>query len=156
MSAKSKFIMGDAMKELKKLSKKSVIVGFAGVKGAKKAEGDNITIGEYANIMDKGSIKRNIPARPFFRRALFFPEGKQMLNNMKSKLLQKLIEGKIDAIGFYQAIGLFAKGQIIKSINKGGFAPLKQATIKAKDGKTKQLIDTGSMINAVEFEVKER
>lgn len=153
-TVKVKFEPGKVLKELEKLKKMSVTVGYAGEKGAKKVKGSDYTIGEYANVMDKGTRDGSTPARPFFREALIFPDGRAILDEAIADGIALIISGQLNAKQFYSKLGSFAKRQVIKSIKTGSFTPLKAATIKAK-GKDKMLIDTGDMLGAVEFEVND-
>lgn len=155
MSGKVKFTEGTIIKELKKLEKMEIIVGFAGEKAKKKVEGAEYTIGEYANVLDKGTENGSTPARPFFREALIFPEAKKQLKEYMSKHISLVCKGSLNAEQFCQKIGQYGVGRIKEKIKTGHFVPLKAATLKRKNKGT-ILIEKGNLIGAAEFEVNKK
>lgn len=99
---------------------------------------------KYARANEYGTLK--IPARPFFRTALFFEEGKSKVLKYAENQVKEIKNGKT-AEAALKSIGLYCKGRVVLSIKNGNWLPNKQPK------KSKPLIDTGKMINSVEYEV---
>lgn len=124
-------------KELKKLAGKKVRIGFPP------------KVAEYATYNEYGTS--TIPARPFFRTALIYGEGREKVINYALDQISEITQGK-DHIQILNSIGLYCKGRVVSSIKYGGWTPNAPATIKRKGNKP-PLIDSGKMISSVEFEV---
>jgi hypothetical protein len=117
---------------------------------------NNATI---AYIQDTGSPAANIPARPFMNPGI--QDAKAPIIARMKGIGEAALNGQALAIlkGFY-AVGLLASTAIKKRIVSGPFAPLKPATIAARErhGRTgdKPLIDTSQMLKAVNYIVREK
>jgi hypothetical protein len=117
-------------------------VGF--LEGATGPDGDPIAL--RAAMNEFGT--RHIPARPFFRNMVEekspeWPEG----------IATQLKANDFDAGRALEVTGHAIKSQIQQSIKDTNSPPLAPSTVKRK-GFDKPLIETGDMINAVDFEVK--
>lgn len=128
-------------KELKELDGKKVVVGLRGPDEVK----------EYALYNEFGTV--HIPARPFFRTALIFEEGNKKVVDYVRETFSQVMTGKLTSEQAMDKIGLFCKGRVIQSITNGKWEPLDKATIKAK-GKSKPLVDTGTMLKSFDYEVR--
>lgn len=124
-------------KELKELGGKKVRIGFPS------------KVAEYAAYNEYGT--RNIPARPFFRTALIYGEGKEKVINYAKDRITEITQNK-NHMQVLNSIGLYCKGRVVSSIKYGGWKPNAPSTIKRKGNKP-PLIDSGKMISSVEFEV---
>ncbi len=100
-----------------------------------------------AAIHEYGAPKANIPSRPFFRTMIRekSPEWPKAIANL-------LVANNYDSKLTLEQTGQAIKGQLQQSINNFDGVPLKPATI-ARKGFSKQLVDTGHLVNSVDFEV---
>jgi len=101
-----------------------------------------------AAVQEFGSSAKNIPPRPFFRNMIASKHGA-----WSDIARQLLVSNGYDAALTLQKLGEGIKGQLQESITSFQGAPLSPATIKAK-GFDKALIDTGHMLNSVDYRVK--
>jgi hypothetical protein len=118
-------------------------VGF--LEGATYPDGTSVAM--VAVIQDFGAPNAGIPPRPFFRNVV--AEGKMTWGK---SLVTILKDNDYDAKRALKLMGEGIRGQIQNSITNGSFTPLKPATVRRK-GFDKPLIDTGHMLNSVDYEV---
>ena len=137
-------------KELDYLKTHTVWVGFVGGEADKKVDG--VAIYMYANFNEYGTS--NIPSRPFFRTAL--NNNRKYIKEQLKELLGKVATGKITGEVALKSIGLEVQGLIQDSIKNGNWEKNSDSTITAKKGRGQTLIDTGSMLRAVSFEIRRR
>lgn len=122
-------------------------------------ETDNGTVptASIAAVHELGSIKRNIPARPFLN---------PTLEEKRDENVRLLLDAAKDALSGGRAnlekIGGKLVGDVQTKITEITQPPLKQSTIKARARRhskgiasDKPLVDTGQMLRAVTFEVVE-
>jgi hypothetical protein len=132
-------------KELKYLDNYGVRIGFLNDTDRNK-DGDVILF--YALYNEYGTA--HIPARPFFRTAIK-ENAKKIEERLKSNF-GKVILGKMTGNQALVNIGLLVKGMIQDSIKHGDWEENSEVTIAMKGNKN-PLIDTGSMIEAVDYEI---
>ena len=137
-------------KELDYLKTHTVWVGFVGGEADKKVDG--VAIYMYANFNEYGTS--NIPSRPFFRTAL--NNNRKYIKEQLKELLGKVATGKITGELALKSIGLEVQGLIQDSIKNGNWEKNADSTIVAKNGRGQPLIDTGSMLRAVSFEIRRK
>ena len=137
-------------KELDYLKKHTVWVGFVGSEAEKKVNG--VAIYMYANFNEYGT--NNIPSRPFFRTAL--NNNRKYIKEQLKELLGKVATGKMTGEKALKSIGLEVQGLIQDSIKNGNWESNAPGTIRAKNGMGQPLIDTGSMLRAVSFEIRRK
>ena len=137
-------------KELDYLKTHTVWVGFVGGEADKKVDG--VAIYMYANFNEYGTS--NIPSRPFFRTAL--NNNRKYIKEQLKELLSKVATGKITGEIALKSIGLEVQGLIQDSIKNGNWEKNADSTIVAKNGIGQPLIDTGSMLRAVSFEIRRK
>ena len=137
-------------KELDYLKTHTVWIGFVGGEADKKVDG--VAIYMYANFNEYGTS--NIPSRPFFRTAL--NNNRKYIKEQLKELLSKVATGKITGEVALKSIGLEVQGLIQDSIKNGNWEKNADSTIAAKKGKGQPLIDTGSMLRAVSFEIRRK
>ena len=135
-------------KELDYLRKHEVIVGFVSDEADKKVDG--VPIWLYASYNEFGTS--TIPARPFFRSAIN-KNRKEIISEMKG-FFAKVGTGKMTGEQALKGIGLIVQGMIQESIKNGSWQANVPGTIKAKKGIGQPLIETGSMLRAVSFEIR--
>jgi hypothetical protein len=128
-----------------KVEKASLVrVGF--LEGATYEDGTSVPLVAAAN--EYGEPGRNQPPRPYFRNmiAAKSPEwGKDLGKIMKLT--------QMDSEQALQLMGQRIKDQLQESIRSLESPPLAPSTI-AKKGFSKPLIETGHMLNSVDYEVK--
>lgn len=105
-----------------------------------------------------GSPVNNIPARPVLEPAISQTEvATQIAEHLKSGMKKAIVGG--DAKGAeaeYSRAGMIAQSECRKYIiDSSHFVPNAPMTIERK-GSSKPLIDTGSMMNAITYEVREK
>lgn len=122
----------------------SVRVGF--LEGATYPDGTSVPM--VAAIMDFGAPAAGIPPRPFFRNMIAekSPEWPAAIEAL-------IASSDYDSETILKMMGEGIAGQLRQSIRDFEGVPLKPATIKAKGGVTKQLVDTGVMLASVDYEV---
>ena len=110
------------------------------------------SIAEYAYWNEFGTKDEEvIPARPFFRNAIS-DNSDTWAGSIKNQLKTMGVTDKNVVEKTLRRTGQLMRSDIQQSISKGGFKPLKPATIKRK-GKATPLVDTGDMRNAISYEV---
>ena len=137
-------------KELDYLKKHTVWVGFVGSEAEKKVNG--VAIYMYANFNEYGTS--DIPSRPFFRTAL--NNNRKYIKEQLKELLGKVATGKMTGKMALKSIGLEVQGLIQDSIKNGNWESNAPGTIRAKNGMGQELIETGSMLRAVSFEIRSK
>ena len=137
-------------KELDYLKKHTVWVGFVGSEADKKVDG--VAIYMYSNFQEYGTS--NIPSRPFFRTAL--NNNRKYIKEQLKELLGKVATGKMTGENALKSIGLEVQGLIQDSIKNGNWEPNSARTIRKKEYKGQPLIETGSMLRAVSFEIRRK
>lgn len=156
------------MGELEKLSKSEIYVGFPAE--AKNDEG--LTIAKYARWNNYGTFTHDenggttsrIPERPFFTKGFYFQKYQERRTKLAKLLARKITNGELSANEAATMMGIEAVNNVRDSILTGPWAPNSEATkarklAKSKGKKSKYgvrpLIDTGDMINAVTYIVKD-
>ena len=106
-----------------------------------------VPISEYATYNEYGTEK--IPSRPFM--ATSADENKGWSTSVKNAV-KGIIDGA-EVISQMNTVGEKMKTDIKKNIGTYRFKPLKPATVKKK-GHDIQLIDSGDLYDAIDYEVK--
>ena len=135
-------------KELKKLSKMEVAVGF---QAGKASEEDGTDICDVAIYNEFGTD--TIPARPFMRDSI--DENRDKINAFFAGQVKDICSGKTDAQTALKKLGIFHVGNVQQIIRDGNFEPNAPSTIRRK-GSSHPLIDTGMMRTHVQYIVRER
>lgn len=102
-----------------------------------------------AAIQEFGAPARGIPPRPFFR-SMIAEKSPQW----GTQLAGLLVASDYDATKALKLMGEGMKGQLQQSIVDTNSPPLAPATV-ARKGSSKALVDTGHMLNSVDYEVSE-
>ena len=165
----SSHLIGDAMKRIRGASKNlqqmieavstaEIKVGFFAHSQHETDKGP-VPTASIAAVQELGSIKRNIPARPFLNPALDEKRDENvrlMLDAAKDALNGGSISANLEKIG-----GKLV-GDVKTKITEITQPPLKQSTIAARARRhskgiasDKPLVDTRQMLRAVTFEVVE-
>lgn len=137
------------IKETISLSKQTVKVGIPA--GAKEVDGTSTALIAAAN--EFGVPSKGIPERPFIRTGI--KNGMPNFKRLNRINVVKICQGEQSIDGAYEQLGVMAVGEIKKSIKTGNWVANDPATIKAK-GSSKPLIDTGNMLQSVNYEVSSK
>lgn len=124
-------------------SAKSVRVGF--LENARYPDGTLVALVAAVNEYGRPPVQ---PPRPFFRDMV-----RERSPEWGRGVTQALKDADYDAASALEKVGMAVKGQLQEKINTYVGPPLKQSTIDRK-GFDKQLIDTSTMLNSVDYEVK--
>lgn len=119
-------------------------VGF--LQGATYPDGTPVAM--VAAIQNFGAPRAGIPPRPFFSNMVDDKSGE-----WSGAMAGLLKQTGYDVEKSFELLGDGIAGQLRQSIVDFSGVPLKPATI-ARKGFSKELIDTGHMLNSVSFEVK--
>ena len=133
-------------KELEYMQSHGVKVG---VLGDGTSEGGK-SVQEYAIYVEYGTV--HIPRRPFFRKEMITARAQKEISEYMDKMTGLVCDGKFTGAQFWDAVGLFCKARIIKSISNGSWAANAPSTLERKSG-SKPLIDTGTLVDSIDFEV---
>lgn len=129
----------------KQLSRpETVRVGF--LEGATYPDGTSVAM--VAAVNEYGAPSRGIPPRPFFRNMI--ADKSQEWPEALGKTLQAT---GLDQTRALELMGQGVAAQLRDSIVKTDSPPLAQSTIDRK-GSSKPLVDSGHMLNSVDYEVK--
>lgn len=120
-----------------------------GVQGDDKREDSKATNSDVANWMEYGTV--NVPERSFMRST--FDEQLPAIHELKAKLLNQVIAGKVTVKQGLGLIGAFLTGKIQAKISSNVPPPLAQSTIDAK-GSSVSLIDTGQLRQSITWTVR--
>ena len=113
-------------------------------------ETDGTPVAMIAAVHEYGSPSQGIPERPFLRVAIYKNRNKYVRLNRIN--LVKMMRGQMQMEQALGLLGEMAKGDVVTEIKSGDFAPLKAATIKRK-GSSRPLIDTGQMVQSMQWEL---
>lgn len=145
----------DLLKKVRGVGDSHVKVGVLGAKGEARAQGsdEGLTVAQLAAIHEYGAPSRNIPQRSFIRRP--FEENPGDLAAMTAKVARQFMRGEMSLVKALNVLGLWGSQQIKNRVLQQVIPPPNRpSTVKAK-GSSRPLVDTGQMINAVTWEVKE-
>jgi len=139
--------------DVKRLRDRSVKIGIIGGNSRydNSDESEAVTVVDYAIFNEFGTD--TIPERPFM--ATTHARYSDQIAKFTDFMVQRMIDGKISDDTLLQNIGLRYQGLIRKTIReaKTWAAPNAERTI-AEKGSSSPLIDTGRLIQAVNYEVK--
>ncbi len=134
------------LNELAKSVTKSATLSVGFLEGATYPDGTSVPL--VAAVQEFGAPARNIPPRPFFRNMIA-----QKAESWPDAVAALLETNDYDATQTLMQTGEGIKGQLQQSIKDTNSPPLAPATI-AKKGFSKPLIDTGVMINSIDYKVE--
>ena len=137
------------VQELQRAESLAVVVGV--LQGSNNGEG--FSIAEYGAANEFGTD--TIPSRPFMRTA--FDENKPQIQSDMDRQFDRVVTGKATARQALTIIGQKHADRIKYTITGRNFIPkLAEATIKAKKGSTKTLVDSGALKNAIQISVRNK
>lgn len=108
---------------------------------------DGTPVAMIAAIQDFGAPGAGIPPRPFFRNMIAekSPEWPKAIADL-------LVQNGYDLAKTFEQVGQGIAGQLRQSIVDTNDPPLAPSTI-ARKGFDKPLVDTGHMLNSIDYEV---
>lgn len=112
-----------------------------------------LPIGSLAMIQEYGSVKRNIPARPFVFYSAILLNDKD-ISAMRKAAVDYLFKRK-SATESFTPVGRRGVRMIQRSIMSQRFTPLKPSTV-AKKGSSTILVETSELINGAEWKINEK
>lgn len=110
---------------------------------------DGTSVAMVGTVHEYGAPKAGVPPRPFMR-----PTVTKNAKDWPKMLALALKANNMDGKKALALMGEIITGQIRQSIIDVKSPKLKKATIKAKGGRTKPLIDTDQMLDSIDYEVK--
>lgn len=123
-----------------------VRIGF--LEGATYPDGTSVPL--VAAVQNFGASEKGIPPRPFFSNMV-----KEKSPQWPAKLGKVLKANDYNVDQSLAQMGEGIKGQLQQSIRDTNSPPLAPATI-ARKGFEKPLVDTGHMLNSVDYEVTDK
>ena len=133
-----------ALDAIAKRLKKGAVVRVGFLENATYPDGKKVAL--IAALNDFGH--NTTPPRPFFRNMIADKKGE-----WPAAIEKLLAQTDYDAEKTLTLVGEGIAGQLRQAIVDFEGAPLKPATI-ARKGHSQQLVDSGTMLNGVDFEVK--
>lgn len=112
-----------------------------------------LNYGRAAGLTANGHKYPAIPARPFIKNCIdnHLNPIQKLMRMVALDMINKGIKPDDKSL---EKIGLFCKGALQRSIkDSNAYAPNAPSTINAK-GSARPLIDTGMLVNSVDFEIK--
>lgn len=153
-----------AMAQMDRLTRRHVLVGVPAENAPRDAEAAAQSEGPLSNaalayIHDNGAPEANIPARPFLRRGVSSAMPK--VADTLAKGARLALAGDAGAADkALTSAGLRAQREVQKEITDGEFAPLAEATLRARRarGRTgeKPLLDTGQLRRSITYVVRDK
>ena len=135
--------------ELMRATTIEVVVGI--LEGSNDADG--LSIAGYAAVNEYGN--EHTPSRPFMRTT--FDENVSNITNDMRRQYVAVTSGRATAHQALTVIGEKHAKRTRSTITGRNFLPkLADSTIRAKNGSTKTLVDSGAMVNAVKISVRGR
>lgn len=136
---------------LKGLDKQVVKVGILASKGGGKADENGFTLADRAAVHEYGSEDGTIPERRWLRGT--FATYEKELIALQTSLAKSFFRGHLTADKALQQLGVWSANKVKTHVKQDTITPpLKLSTIAAK-GSDRPLIDTGLMVNSVNYEV---
>jgi len=144
--------MADIRQQIAALGKMGVKAGI--VEGTGSVGGVGIAqYGAYNEYGVPGKKKKwDIPPRPFIRG--FVENESAGIKTKQEQIFNMVTAGKIEAKQAINLLGQFAQDGIKRYVKSGDFEPNAESTIKRK-GSSRPLIDTGTLLNSIRYEVVE-
>lgn len=157
MAKRSRVIVRDLgyfeiLEQLQAMGGTHITVGIHGDAKERALDAD-FTNAQIGGVHEFGSVKARIPQRSFIRSTM--DSRRKDLNAVVFKAMGLVADGKRNNEDAAGIIGLFAENAIKSTITKGDpeWAPLSPFTLEAKKPRTKILIDSAQMRNAVTHKV---
>ena len=110
---------------------------------------------ELAAIHEYGAPKAGIPERSFIRRT--FNEKQKQLKSVVGKLATDVVEREKSVESALDQLGAWGAAQVKNTITRGkGVPPPNAPETVAKKGSSRPLVDTGRLVDAIQWEVEKK
>lgn len=109
-----------------------------------------MTMAQLGAIHEFGAPKAHIPERSFMRSAV--DQNADKIARLSSQLLVKVLDGSMPRKQALGIIGAFVQG-LMRRVITGGLSPPLSARRVAEKKSSKPLIDTGQLINSIDWEL---
>lgn len=119
--------------------------------GGKRHKGVKLTIVEIGSVHEFGAPSVNIPERSFIRKTFDDKQGE--VADVAEEFFGQYIMGDISYDAATKGVGEFVKGLIQTTMRDLSSPALKAITIQLK-GSSQPLIDTGQLLDSIEYEVE--
>ena len=153
------------------IRKRSVAVGWVdGNKkhndhkaGKKHRNGNQPTLAQIARVLNygtagqfkpDGSYQQRIPARPFME--VLRGEYGDYLQKVAETMYRKILSGTANSGDFFKRFGTSAKGALQRAMQRSDLYKPNAPSTLARKGSSRPLIDTGTLIRSVDYEVRMR
>ena len=131
-------------------------VGFLGDQIHKNSDGKQV--GDIASIQEFGDINNRIPPRPFMRPTIIENTPEWVSSMIKG--VKEIFNNGSDLKEVFNSIGEDAEFEVQSNIRAINTPPLSPFTLKERISRgnfsDKPLIDTGQMIDSVNYEISKR
>lgn len=147
--------LAEVLKRAREIREMRVKVGvLSSGKGAVEHPGSDLTVAEIAAILEFGTEDGHIPARPALRST--FDAQREELVKLGAKLIDKVLDGKMDTRTALNVLGAKLAAETKKTITTGDGVPPPNApsTIAAK-GSSRPWVDTGRTVGAITWQVQD-
>lgn len=139
---------------IEKLTSQEVLVGIP--HGESRSDTD-MTNAQIGYIQETGSPAMNLEARAFLAPGV--EDCQELVSTQLTKAADEALKGNNQGIErCLNRAGMIAQNSVRAKINSGDFAPLSEATLRARrragKTRTKPLIDTGQLRNSITYIIK--
>lgn len=136
-------------KQLEKVGDLEVRIGILGSEGGNSKKGD-LSLVEIATVHEFGSPAANIPERSFLRSTL--DREQRRITQMSARLAKAIVQHGVTVERALGVLGAFVQSKVKARIRSNIPPKLAPATI-ARKGSSVALIDTGQLINSIQWKV---
>ena len=146
--------LADIFAAIEKLTSQEVLVGIP--HGEARSDTD-MTNAQIGYIQETGSPAMNLEARAFLAPGV--EDCQELISTQLTKAADEALKGNNQGVGrCLNRAGMIAQNGVRAKINTGDFAPLSEATLRARrragKTRTKPLIDTGQLRNSITYIIK--
>ena len=136
-----------------KTFKKSVIKIGLPEKVANNPHDDSVlTVAQVGRIHEYGVPEKNIPKRSFIREPII--DNQKNIKKLIKKKFEEVSQNRTSSLKALNQLGLYGQGLSQKSFTNNNWDSLNPATIKAKNGKSNPLINTGQLRQSITYSVE--
>ncbi len=145
-------VLQGILRHVKRMDRAHVKVGVLASKGGDaKHEGSDFSLIELMAVHEYGSADGHIPDRAPMR--LTFETTQEDFAQFIAKLARAVVMNQMSLVKALTLLGMKGVAEIKKTITQSDLPPpLKAATI-ARKGSDRPLVDTGQLINSIQYEV---
>ena len=147
--------LGEVAEAVEALTRNAVYVGIPATAPPRKDE--PITNASIAYVHEHGSPALNIPPRPFLRPGVA-SAAEPLAERLEDAARLAMDGNRNGVLRTLHAVGLIAQAAVRRKITEGPFAALSERTLAARRARgvtrTKPLIDTGQLRNAINYVVR--